>query len=314
MHHPAPAGKQKAGRGMGLLDGQVALITGGGRGLGRAIALAVAAEGAAVTIDDIFRDENGRSAAEQTATEIEKAGGKALALEENVTTSDGAAAMVRKTVDAFGRLDILVMCAGNMVRGNLEDLTEEQWDSLISLHLKGHFLAEKYAIPEMKKNDNGTIVTVSSRGAFFQVPDSKTDPKPDRNPPSTAYSAAKAGIMGMTTTLAVELWDTGITVNALMPSATTQLFPESKPRMVGGVPASQSLDPADIAPTVVFLASKYGRNISGKFVYASGGDIIVYGPQLDTANSRMVRKNGRWTPEEIGDVLPPLLGVPTQGE
>ena len=120
---------------MGLLDGQVALVTGGGRGLGREISLALAAAGAAVSIDDIHRDENGVSAAEQTVRDIETAGGKGLALHENVTTSEGAKAMVEQTVSAFGRLDILVMCAGNMVRGNLEDLTEEQWDSLVDLHL-----------------------------------------------------------------------------------------------------------------------------------------------------------------------------------
>jgi NAD(P)-dependent dehydrogenase (short-subunit alcohol dehydrogenase family) len=294
---------------MGLLDGQVALVTGGGRGLGREISLALAAEGAVVSIDDIHRDENGVSAAEQTVADIEAAGGRGLALHENVTTSEGAEAMVEQTVSAFGRLDILVMCAGNMVRGNLEDLTEEQWDSLMGLHLKGHFLACKYAIPHMKKQDSGSIVTVSSRGAFFQVPGSKTDAKDLRQPPSTAYSAAKAGIMGLTTTLAVELWTTGIRVNSLLPSATTQLFPESKPRMVGGVPASQSLDPADVAPTVVFLCSPQASAISGKFVYASGGDVIVYGDQLDVRGSRMVRKQGRWDPVELGEVVPALLGA-----
>ena len=295
---------------MGLLDGQVALVTGGGRGLGRAISLALAAEGAAVAIDDIFRDENGVSAAEQTVVEIEAAGGRGLALFENVTTSAGAESMVEQTVAQLGGLNILVMCAGNMVRGKLEDLSEEQWDSLIGLHLKGHFLACKFAIPHMKQEDRGSIITVSSRGAFFQVPASKSETKDLRQPPSTPYSAAKAGIMGLTTTLAVELWETGINVNSLLPSATTQLFPEDKPRMVGGVPASESLDPADIAPTVVFLASEAGKNISGKFVYASGGDIIVYGDQLDVRGSRMVRKHGRWEPNEIAGVLPPLLGVP----
>lgn len=295
---------------MGLLEGQVALVTGGGRGLGRAIALALAAEGAAVAIDDIFRDENGVSAAQATVDEIEAAGGRGLALMENVTTAAGASAMVERTVAEFGGLNILVMCAGNMARGALQDLTEEQWDSLMALHLKGHFMSCKYAIPHMLTQERGSIITVSSRGAFFQVPASKTDGKDLRQPPSTAYSAAKAGILGLTTTLAVELWNTGINVNSLLPSATTQLFPEATPRMVGGVPASESLDPSDIAPTIVFLCSAAGKNISGKFVYASGGDILVYGDPLDVRGSRMVRKHGRWDPHEIADVLPALLGVP----
>jgi NAD(P)-dependent dehydrogenase (short-subunit alcohol dehydrogenase family) len=294
------------------LEGQVALVTGGGRGLGRSIAAALAAQGAAVAVDDVFRDEAGVSAAETTAGEIEAAGGRALALGEDVTTSAGAKAMVDQTVERFGRLDTLVCCAGNNVRGPLQELTEQQWDSLLDLHLKGHFLSCKMALPHMLEQDFGRILTVSSRGAFFQVPFSKRDSKDVRRPPSTPYSAAKAGIIGLTTTLAVELWDTGINVNCLLPSATTQLFPETRPRMVGGVPASQSLDPDDVAPAAVYLCSPAARDISGKIVYASGGDVILYGDQLSTAGSRMVRKQGRWTQEELAATIPPLLGLPLE--
>lgn len=295
---------------MGSLDGQVALVTGGGRGLGRSIALALAAEGAAVAVDDIFRDASGASAAEAVVREVEISGGRGLAVHENLTTSDGAKAMVDKTVEKFGAVDILVNCAGNMVRGPLQDISEEQWDSLINLHLKGHFLSCKMVLPHMLERNRGRIVTVSSRGAFFQVPASKLEPKDKRQPPSTPYSAAKAGIMGLTTTLAVELWDTGITVNCLLPSAATQLFPDTRPRMVGGVPASESLDPDDVAPSVVYLCSPEAENISGRIVYASGGDIILYGDQLDMRGSRMVRKPGRWTQKELGETIPALLGIP----
>ncbi|WP_051165809.1 SDR family NAD(P)-dependent oxidoreductase [Amycolatopsis orientalis] len=297
---------------MGSLNGQVALVTGGGRGLGRSVSRALAAEGAAVAIDDIYRDEAGVSAAEATADEIETTGGQALALAEDVTTSAGAEAMVSRTVEKFGRLDILVNCAGNMVRGPLQELTEQQWDSLINLHLKGHFLSCRAALPHLLAQNSGRIVTVASRGAFFQVPANKREPRDQRQPPSTPYSAAKAGIMGLTTTLAVELWDTGITVNCLLPSATTQLFPESKPRMVGGVPASTSLDPDDVAPSVVFLCGPDAEDISGRIVYASGGDLILYGDQLDLRGSRMIRKQGRWTPEELAAVVPPMLGLPAK--
>ncbi|WP_166462670.1 SDR family NAD(P)-dependent oxidoreductase [Amycolatopsis acidicola] len=294
---------------MAFLENQVALVTGGGRGLGRSVALELAAQGAAVAIDDVYRDESGTGAAESAVREIEEAGGTALALTEDVTTTEGAERMVGTTVDKFGRLDILVTCAGNNVRGPLQELTEQQWDSLMSLHLKGHFLSCKMALPHMIEQDSGRIVTVSSRGAFFQVPASKQDSKDLRKPPSTAYSAAKAGILGLTTTLAVELWETGITVNALLPSASTQLFPETKARMVGGVPASQSLDPGDVAPAVAFLCSDAAADISGRIVYASGGDVILYGNQLDLGGSRMIRKDGRWTHDELAKLLPPLAGV-----
>lgn len=297
---------------MGSLEGQVALVTGGGRGLGASIARALAAQGAAVAIDDIFRDEASLSAAETAAGEIGANGGRALALAEDVTSSAGAKAMTDQVVDQFGRLDILVCCAGNMVRGLLQDLTEQQWDSLLDLHLKGHFLACKMALPHMLERDFGRILTVSSRGAFFQVPFSKRDAKDARKPSSTPYSAAKAGILGLTTTLAVELWDTGINVNCLLPSATTQLFPDTRPRMVGGVPASESLDPNDVAPAAVYLCSPEARDISGKIVYASGGDLILYGDPLSTAGSRMIRKHGRWTQDELAAAVPPLLGLPLE--
>lgn len=288
--------------------GKVALVTGGGRGLGRSIALALAAEGAAVAIDDVYRDDAG-AAADLVAAEIEAAGGRALALSEDVTTSEGAEAMVAKTVEKFGALDILVTCAGNAVYGALQDLTEQQWDSLMNLHLRGHFLSCKFAIPELLKRPQGRIVTVGSRAAFYQVPSSKRL-TPEAKPASTAYAAAKAGILGLTTTLAVELWETGVTVNCLLPSATTQLFPGAIPRMFGGIPATQSLDPGDVAPTVVYLSGDESKDITGKLIYVSGGDLLFYSNPLDAGVSRMVRKTGRWTPAELADVVPGMLGIP----
>jgi 3-oxoacyl-[acyl-carrier protein] reductase len=294
---------------MNSFQGQVALITGGGRGVGRSIALALAAEGVSVVIDDVFRDEQGVRAADAVVKEIEQAGGKGLALYEDVTSEEGTRRMADAAIDRFGRLDILVLCAGNAVRGLLHELTAEQWDSVIALHLRGHFLCCKAVLPQMLKQNSGRILTVASRGAFFQVPDSKRVPKSSRRPPSTAYSAAKAGILGMTTTLAVELWDTGINVNCLMPSATTQLFPETKPRMVGGVPATESMNPDDVAPAAVYLCSPQAADVSGELMYASGGDMVFYGDQLDVRGSRMVRKHGRWTQEELQTVVPAILGI-----
>ncbi|WP_168226772.1 SDR family NAD(P)-dependent oxidoreductase [Rhodoferax sediminis] len=287
----------------------MALVTGGGRGLGRSIARALAAEGAVVAIDDLYRDVAGVSAADSTAAEIEQAGGTALALHEDVTSAEGARAMVDAVVKRFDRLDILVNSAGNFLRAPLVKLTEQQWDSIISLHMKGHFLSCKMALPHMLKQNSGRILTVASRGAFFQVPASKRDQKDMRRPSGVAYASAKAGILGFTTTLAVELWDSGINVNCLLPSATTQLFPETKPRMVGGVPASESMDPDDVAPAAVFLCSPQAVDISGKIMYAAGGDVVFYGDQLDKRGSRMVRKHGRWTQAELAQVVPSLLGV-----
>lgn len=295
----------------GSLAGQVALITGGGRGLGRSMALALAAEGAAIAIDDIYRDDAGVAAADTTVAEIEAAGGRGLALFEDVCTLAGSEQMVKSTVAQFGRLDILINCAGNNVRGLAHELTEDQWDSVIRLHLKGHFLSCRAALGVMLEQDSGRIITIASRGSIYQVPASKGVSRGSRRPASTAYAAAKAGIMGLSTTLALEVWESGITVNCLLPSATTQLFPETKPRMVGGVPASATMDPDFVAPTVVFLCGPAAADISGRLFYASGGDVLIYGAPLDTAGSRMVRKIGKWSPDELADVIPPLLGIGT---
>lgn len=297
---------------MESFKGQIALVTGGGRGVGRAIARELAALGVSVAIDDLYRDDKGVGAADSVVKEIEQAGGKGLALYEDVGSEEGAQRMVDATVDRFGRLDILVMCAGNNVRGLLHELSVEQWDSVVRLHLRHHFLASKFALPHMLKNNYGRIITVGSRGAFFQVPEHKGVPRSPRRPPSTAYSAVKAGILGLTTTLAVETWETGITVNCLMPSATTQLFPETTPRMVGGVPATESMNADDLAPSVVYLCSPEAADISGKLMYASGGDMVFYGDQLDVRGSRMIRKQGRWTQEELQKVVPSLLGIPAK--
>lgn len=294
---------------MGSLNGKVALVTGGGRGLGRSIAHALAREGAAVAIDDVHRDEQGALSSDAVAREIEAAGGSALALSEDVTSEAGAKAMVDKTVERFGRVDILVNSAGNFARAPLQDLAAAQWDAVMSLHLRGHFLASKMVLPHMLKQNSGAILTVASRGAFFQVPPSKRVQRDLRKPSGVAYAAAKAGILGFTTTLAVELWDTGINVNCLLPSATTSLFPETTPRMVGGVPAAESLDPDDVAPAAVFLCTPEAADISGRIMYAGGGDLVFYGDQLDVRGSRMLRKNGRWTQAELAKVVPSLLGV-----
>ncbi|MGW0176770.1 SDR family NAD(P)-dependent oxidoreductase [Rhodococcus sp. NPDC003322] len=290
------------------LDGQVALITGGGRGLGRSIALALAEQGASVAIDDVYVDDAGVRAADVTAKDIEALGSAALALAEDVTTSEGSQAMVDATIERFGRLDILVTCAGNAVYGKLQDLAVEQWDSLMNLHLRGHFLSCKAALPHMLEQNYGRIVTVSSRAAFFQVPASKKE-SPASKPASTAYAAAKAGILGLTTTLAIETWDTGITVNSLLPSAATQLFPGLKPRRLGGVPAAESMEPDDVAPIVAYLSTPEAADISGKIVYAAGGDVIFYSNPLDVTGSRMVRKAGRWTVDELAQVAPAMAGV-----
>lgn len=295
----------------GRLDGRVAVVTGGGRGIGRATALALADAGAAVVVDDLYVDDSG-AAADLVVEEVIAAGGRALAQREDVTSAAGAESMVAAAVSEFGRLDILVNCAGNVVKSDLVDLSEAQWDSVIDLHLKGHFLACRAAVPAMIANGYGRIVNIGSRGAFWDVPDNKGVPRRDaRKPSSAAYAAAKAGIMALSTTLALELWETGVNVNCLLPSANTTLFPGTTPNPVGGIPPASSMEPEYIAPLVVYLAGELSALVSGRFFYASGGDICLYSQpfQLPGGGS-LVRTPGRWEPTEIASVLSGMLGVP----
>jgi 3-oxoacyl-[acyl-carrier protein] reductase len=299
---------------MGALDGRVALVTGGGRGIGRGIALELSAQGAAVVVDDVFRDDSG-SAAEATAAEIKAAGGDALGVEFDCTTAEGGNGMVAAAIESFGQLDCLVMLAGNYPQGPLQDMTDAVWEATINLHLRGTFMPTRAALPHMLERNSGRIIMTASRGAFFQLPPNKQvsrDAAAAAAGPNSIYSAAKAGILGLATTLAFETWDTGITVNTLLPSATTQLFPGTAPRMVGGAPATQSLDPSDVAPAVAYLCSPAAADISGRIMYASGGDVIFFGEPMTMTGSRMIRKVGRWTHDELNDVVPALLGIPAR--
>lgn len=292
------------------LEGKTAIVTGGGRGIGRGIARALADQGAAVVVNDIFRDDGGALAGETVAEEIRAAGGHALANQSDVSTEAGAEDLIDSAVAAFGGLDILVNCAGNYLRAPIVDLTLEQWDSIINVHLKGHFLACRAAVRQMQKQGRGgRIVTVASRGAFQSRRGAESGNPAPGTYGSVVYSAAKAGIMGFSRTLALQLEGTGITVNCLIPSADTQLFPyKGGSRSIGGTPQPLTLDPEYCAPVVVYLATDAAEYVTGNMVYASGGDICLYGQPLQLHNANaLVRKTGKWTVEELDEVLPPLV-------
>jgi len=281
------------------LPGKVAVITGGGRGVGRGIARALAADGVKVVVNDLFTGE-GESAAASVVAEITSLGGEAVADGHDVSTFASSSHIIDSAVELFGRIDILVMCAGNFVSDRLADLTEERWLSSLAVHLGGHVGCAKAAAQRMtEQGDGGRIVTVASRAAFSS--------------PMPAYAAAKAGIMGLTSALAVGLASAGITVNCLIPSATTRLFPGDDPnaRTMRGMAATISLDPDYIAPVVTYLASGEAKDISGRFVYASGGDICIYTEPLSLhgGTNAFVRKDGIWTAEELSHVLPSLFGL-----
>ena len=255
-----------------LLDGRVAIVTGGAKGMGRAICQLFAKEGAKVTVADI--DLPGT---EETLHMVEAAGGRGLAVSCDVTSSEQVEAMVAATVEAFGRLDILVNNAGAVVGAqgkptNLSVLGEEAWDRVVDLNLKGVFLCSREAVPHMKANRYGKIVNISSLGAI-----SPPSPHPH-------YHAAKAGVLGLTYDMAAELGPHNIYVNAIMPGpirtpffdeiveGKTEEEAEAFFAMIGGqAPLGRMGEPEDIAKAVLFLASDMSSYVTGAVLPVTGG-------------------------------------------
>ena len=251
---------------MGLLDGKVAAVTGSGRGIGRGIALELAKEGAAVVINDAGVDVNGRGSdsdpATQVVKEIEAGGGKGVANYGDVSKWDQAEGIVADAVKNFGSIDIVVNNAGILRDKSLLKMEEDDFDAVIAVHLKGTFLVTRHAAPIMKEKGYGRIINIVSsaglRGNFGQ----------------TNYSAAKAGIAGMTLTWAIELAKYGITVNAMAPSAVTRMTTGLLPGTENKVPPE--MDPALNAPLIAFLASEKAAHVNGQVFGRRGYTYTIF--------------------------------------
>ncbi len=237
-----------------MLENKVAVVTGAGRGIGRGIALALAREGARLVINDIGCDVDGRGGendpAAQVCHEIEAIGGAAVPNYESVADFAGSAAIVQTAVTAFGRIDILVNNAGIVRDRSIGKMSEEDFDAVIAVHLKGTFNCGRHALPLMKEQGFGRVINITSsaglRGNFGQ----------------SNYGAAKAGIMGLTRVWAVEMEGRGVTVNAMAPAGIT--------RMTGNIPGLDAtnpppeMDPELNGPLVAFLASDAAGEITGQ--------------------------------------------------
>ena len=277
------------------LKGKSAVVTGGGDGIGRATALALAAEGAKVVVNDIGHDPDGTSKADKVVEEITKAGGTAVANYDSVATMLGGENIIKTATSNFGRIDILVNCAGNFILGPTADCTEADWDSVINVHLKGHFSCAQAAIREMIKQKSGRIINITSIAAF---------PSMLGPGPSIAYGTAKAGILGFTKMLSLEMKEHGITVNAISPAATTKLFPNTQ-RMIGGI---QTYAPEFVAPIIVYLATDEAKDITGQIIYSGAGDLCIYSPPMNMPGAHQyIHKMGKWTVDELIEIIPRMI-------
>ena len=278
------------------LRGKSAVVTGGGGGIGKEVALALAGEGASVVVNDISRDSEGRSLADEVVNEIIKAEGTAIANNDSVATMKGGENIIKTATRKYGRIDILINCAGNFRVAPIFEMSEEDWDSIITDHLKGHFNCIRAAAIEMRQQKSGRIINISSRAAFSFIPGN----------PCAGYTTAKAGILGLTTTLSQELKEYNITVNAILPSAITPLFPHPRLKFGGG----KTEGPEYITPIIVYLALDKAANITGQFLYVSGGDIIILDQPIKFPGPhKFIRKIGKWTLNELSEVIPPLLKI-----
>ncbi len=256
---------------MGQLDGKVAIVTGAGRGIGRAEALLLAAEGAAVVVNDLGGEASGEGAdqrpAQQVVDEIEAAGGKALASFDNIATWDGGQALIQQAVDALGGLDVLVNNAGILRDKMSFNMTEEEWDSVIDVHLKGHFVTSRFAAAYWRQRSKDTggpvdaaIVNTASESGLYG------------NAGQVNYAAAKAGIASMTIVMARELERIGVRVNAIAPVARTRLTEAVAGDFMNAKEGEfDRFAPENPAAVAVWLASPLAAGISGQVVKVQGG-------------------------------------------
>ncbi|WP_174733894.1 3-oxoacyl-[acyl-carrier-protein] reductase [Mesobacillus harenae] len=245
------------------LEGKVALVTGGSRGIGREIALQLAKEGANVVVNYAGSEAK----ANEVADEIKSLGREAAAIQGDVANADAVAEMIKETVDRFGRLDILVNNAGITKDNLLMRMKESEWDDVINTNLKGVFLCTKAVSRQMMKQRSGRIINISSVVGV------------SGNPGQANYVAAKSGVIGLTKTAAKELAPRGITVNAVAPGfittdMTDKLTEEVKTEMLKQIPLARFGEPGDIAKVVVFLASEDSSYMSGQTLHVNGGMVM----------------------------------------
>jgi len=296
----------------GICEGRVVIVTGAGRGIGRAHALEFARQGASVVVNDVGaaltgehlsdgeREDGGPSGpAEEVVDAIRAMGGEALANGDDVSTWEGAAHLVESTVDTWGRLDTLVNNAGIVRDRMIVSMGEDEWDAVMRVHLKGTFATVHHAANHWRERSKAgdpvharVVNTSSGAGLAGSVGQAN-------------YSAAKAGIAAFSLVAAVELARYGVTVNAIAPSARTRMtetaFAEMMAKPDGGFDA---MDPDNIAPLVVWLGSQESEGVTGQVFELAGGQLSVAqgwarGPQVD--------KGSRWDPAELGPVVRKLL-------
>ncbi|MQG11959.1 MAG: SDR family oxidoreductase [SAR202 cluster bacterium] len=287
------------------LDGKVAVITGSGRGIGRGIALELSKLGASIVVNDVGASLDGSGndtgPAQSVVEEISELGGRAVASTSSVATVAGGKEIIDKAMDEFGRLDIVITPAGILRDRMIFNMTKEEWQDVIDVHLTGTFSVVAPASKIFREQKSGRIITFSSVSGLIGYSGQSN------------YGAAKDGIAGFTRVVAKELGKYGVTANAISPGANTRMtqsIPDSTRAMrVGSFkPAEEDhfiYDPEDVAPVVAWLCTDSAGHINGEIVHAVGNRISLFN-KYETRRS--ITKAGRWTVEELANAVPETFG------
>ena len=285
---------------MGVMDGKVALVTGAGRGIGREVALAMAAAGARVVVNDLGGtlggDATEENPAQQVADEIAAAGGEAVANNDSVSDPDGTEAMVQAAVDGFGRIDAVVNVAGILRDAMFHKMELAQWQAVIDVHLNGTYLVSRAAMERFRAQESGAFVQFTSTSAL------------NGNIGQANYAAAKFGIVGLSRVIAMEGQRFGVRSNAVAPFAWT--------RMIEAIPVQSEAQAeafekfragataAQIAPLVVYLTSDAASAVSGQIFGVRGNEIYLMSQPRPV---RTLHNSDGWTPDNLADMLEPAL-------
>jgi NAD(P)-dependent dehydrogenase (short-subunit alcohol dehydrogenase family) len=303
----------------GKLEGRVAVVTGGGGGIGRSVATVLAQQGASVVVNDLGAQLDGSDSnanvAQHVVDSIVAAGGTAIANHDSVASFAGAERIIAAATETFGRLDQIVLCAGNSAQVTPQDMTEEFWDLTMQIHLKGHFACMRAAMEPMRSTGGGSIVTITSHVGLYGLPD------------APAYCAAKSGITGLTKSMAQACQPLGITVNCVAPSAVTRMsdtVPVDILRQraaAAGISLPDDMsddairlaligDPVAVANFIAYLGTDVASEITGQTFAVIGGHVGVFAPWTESGS---VDNAVPWTIDELAQQVPTILSGSTAG-
>jgi len=281
------------------LEGKVAVVTGGGRGIGRGVSLLLAEEGARVVVNDYGGSEagtgNAAAPADEVVGEIKTAGGQAVANYDSVASMAGGKSIVDTAVKTFGRIDIIVNNAGILRDRMIFNMSEEEWDAVINTHLKGTFAVTRAAAPLMREQKSGRFINMTSTSGLVG------------NVGQANYAAAKLGIFGLTKATALDMARYNVTANCISPFAWTRMIgtiPTETEAQKARVEKIKKLSPAHIAPVAAFLASDMAKDITGQVFGVRGKEIMLFGHERPIMR---VHHHEGWTVERLAEMFPGTL-------